>query len=65
MKFHQHVGVIETADAETMNEVLAVSGMIGKVLSRPQENLCIMEREDADEVIKFLEQHGMHPKVSR
>ncbi|MEE9312792.1 MAG: hypothetical protein V3V10_10330 [Planctomycetota bacterium] len=65
MKFHQHVGVIETADAETMNEVLAVSGMTDKVLSRPQENLCIMERKDADEVIKFLEQHGMHPKVSR
>lgn len=65
MKFHQHVGVIETVDGATMNEVLAVSGMSGKVLSRPQDNLCIMESDDAEEVIKFLEQHGMHPKVSR
>ena len=65
MKFHQHVGVIETVDEATMDEVLAVSGMAGKVLARPENNLCILEREDADEVIKFLEQHGMHPKVSR
>ncbi len=65
MKFHLHVGVVETADATTLDEALAIAGVAANVLARPVPNLALLEREDAEKVITALEERGLHPKVTR
>lgn len=65
MKFHAHVGVVETRDEQTLNEVLAISKMQERVLARPAPNLAIFEVDDAREVLEVLEKLGKHPKVMR
>ena len=65
MKFHAHVGVIETSDATTLDEALAVARCASRVLARPQPNLAILEADDARLVIAALEERGLHPKVIR
>ena len=63
MKYHLHVGVIETDDEATLDEVLAVCS--APLLARPAPNIAVLEREDAKEVLRVLEERGLHPKVSR
>jgi hypothetical protein len=65
MKFHLHVGVVETVDESTLDEVLAVSGCVERVLARLAPNLAVLEREDCEKVISALENNGLHPKVMR
>lgn len=65
MKFHLHVGVIETSDEATLNEVLAVTKLEARVLLKLAPNVAIMEREDAQEALDELQRRGLHPKVSR
>ncbi len=65
MKFHLHVGVIETSDEATLNEVLAITKLEPRVLLRLAPNVAIMEREDAQEALDELQRRGLHPKVSR
>ncbi|MCA8910163.1 MAG: hypothetical protein KDB82_00540 [Planctomycetes bacterium] len=65
MKFHLHVGVIETVDETTLNEVLAVADCTERVLARLAPNLAVLEREDCEKVITALEGNGLHPKVMR
>lgn len=65
MKFHQHVGVVECIDAETLEQALAVARVTDRVLARLAPNLAVLETEDAEKVIKALEENGLHPKVMR
>ncbi len=65
MKFHAHVGVIETADEATLDQVLAAARCTERILARPAPNLVILEREDAALVLERLRKQGLHPKVLR
>ena len=65
MKFHAHVGVIETADEATLDEVLAAARCTERVLARPAANVAVLEREDIALVIERLQERGLHPKVLR
>ncbi|MCC6574500.1 MAG: hypothetical protein IT462_11990 [Planctomycetes bacterium] len=65
MKFHAHVGVVETRDEQTLNEVLVIAKMEGKLLARLAPNLAVLEVDDAREVLETLEKLGKHPKVMR
>lgn len=65
MKFHQHVGVVETVDADTLEQALAVADVAERVLVRLAPNLAVLETDDAEKVIKALEDNGLHPKVMR
>lgn len=65
MKFHLHVGVIETSDEETLNEVLAITKLAPRVLVKLAPNVAVLEREDAQEALDELQRRGLHPKVSR
>lgn len=65
MKLHAHVGVIETADETTLQEVLLIAGCESRLLARPAPNLAVLERKDADRVLLELEKRGMHPRVIR
>jgi hypothetical protein len=65
MKLHLHVGVIETIDESTLEEVLAVAQCRERVLARLAPNVAVLEREDAEAAIAALEGIGLHPKVMR
>lgn len=65
MKMHLHVGVVETVDESTLDEVLAVAQCTERVLARLAPNLAVLEREDAEKVIAALDANGLHPKVMR
>ncbi|MCA8945755.1 MAG: hypothetical protein KDB29_05985 [Planctomycetes bacterium] len=65
MKFHLHVGVVETIDETTLDEVLAVAGCTDRVLAKLAPNLAVLEREDCEKVLTALETSGLHPKVMR
>lgn len=65
MKFHQHVGVIETVDEATLSEALAVAGCTERVLAMLAPNLAVLECGDCEKVISALESNGLHPKVMR
>ncbi|GIK53641.1 hypothetical protein EDM80_01910 [bacterium] len=65
MKFHLHVGVIETSDEATLEELLAVTRLGPRVLARVAPNVAILEREDAQSALEELEKRGLHPKVSK
>ncbi len=65
MKFHYHVGVIETSDEATMNEVLAITRLEPRVLVRLAPNVAVLEREDAQTALEELEKRGLHPRVSK
>lgn len=65
MKFHLHVGVIETSDEATLTEVLAITKLEARVLLKLAPNVAILEREDAQEALEELQRRGLHPKVSR
>lgn len=65
MKFHLHVGVVETIDEATLDQALAVAKLEQHVLVRLAPNLAVLETEDAEKLIETLEASGLHPKVTR
>jgi hypothetical protein len=65
MKLHLHVGVIECVDEATLEQALAVAGVEARVLARPAPNVAVLEQDDADELLRVLEDKGLHPKVMR
>jgi hypothetical protein len=65
MKLHLHVGVIEAADAETLDQVLLLAECAGRVLARLSPTLAVLEREDAELLALVLNERGLHPMVMR
>lgn len=63
MKFHLHVGVIETEDARLLDEALTLADCADRVLARPEPNLAVLERSDIERVREALTNRGIHPKV--
>jgi hypothetical protein len=65
MKFHIHVGVVECVDAATLEQALAIAGCEARVLARPAENVAVLEQDDAAELLRVLEDKGLHPRIMR
>ncbi|MCK6440576.1 MAG: hypothetical protein L6Q71_10320 [Planctomycetes bacterium] len=63
MKVHKHVGVIEAADRQTLEEALAIAAAQHEVLCFLAPNVAVLERETARKVAGALTGAGMHPKV--